>query len=324
MFTPKDKLADWFEAYASLMELNVWTKTTIETSSYNETTKSWTVTLRRRDGSLRTLRPRHIVFATGHSGEALVPSFPGQDQFKGTTYHTSAHKDASLDPKVAGKTVVVVGTGNSGHDICQNYYENGADVTMLQRGGTYVLTAEKGVFMLHAGLYDETGPPTEDADIYAQSMPIPVAFNLSSHLTKRIAQVDKDLLDGLTKAGFELDSGPQGAGIMRKYLTRGGGYYIDVGCSQLIADGKVKVRQSRGGIKAFNESGLVLADGSTLPADVVVLATGYDNMRTSARKIFGDKVADRLHDVWDLNDEGELNAVSVPPGRRKHGGESKC
>ncbi|KJK74628.1 hypothetical protein H634G_10157 [Metarhizium anisopliae BRIP 53293] len=309
MFTPKDKIADWFEAYASLMELNVWTKTTIETSSYDETAKSWTVTLRCRDGSFRTLRPRHIVFATGHSGEALVPSFPGQDQFKGTTYHTSSHKDASLDPKVAGKTVVVVGTGNSGHDICQNYYENGADVTMLQRGGTYVLTAEKGVFMLHAGLYDETGPPTEDADIYAQSMPIPVAFNLSSHLTKRIAQVDKDLLDGLTKAGFELDSGPQGAGIMRKYLTRGGGYYIDVGCSELIADGKVKVRQSRGGIKAFNESGLVLADGSTLSADVVVLATGYDNMRTSARKIFGNKVADRLHDVWDLNDEGELNAM---------------
>ncbi|KAF5124999.1 hypothetical protein E5D57_009683 [Metarhizium anisopliae] len=177
--------------------------------------------------------------------------------------------------------------------------------------------------MLHAGLYDETGPPAEDADIYAQSMPIPVALNLSSHLTKRIAQVDKDLLDGLTKASFEPDSGPQGPGFMRKYPTRGGGKYIDVGCSQLIADGKVKVRQSRSRIMAFNESGLVLADGSTLPADAVVLATGYDNLRTSARNIFGDEVADYLHDVWDLNDEAELN-YSVPPRRRKHASKSKC
>lgn len=311
MFTPKDKLADWFEAYASLMELNVWTKTTIENSSYDDVSKSWTLTLRRGDGSTRTLHPRHIVFATGHSGEALVPSFAGQDEFKGTVYHTSQHQDASLHPNVAGKKVVVVGSGNSGHDICQNYYENGADVTMLQRGGTYVITAKRGVFMLHAGLYDETGPPTEDADIYGQSMPIPVAFNLSSLLTKSITAVDQELLDGLSKAGFELDFGPQDAGILRKYLTRGGGYYIDVGCSQLIADGKVKVRQSRDGIKAFASDGLVLADGSKLPADVVVLATGYDNMRTSARKIFGDRVANRLYDVWDLNNEGELNAVSL-------------
>jgi cation diffusion facilitator CzcD-associated flavoprotein CzcO len=238
-----------------------------------------------------------------------MPSFPAQDQFKGSFYHASAHKDASLHPDVAGKKVVVVGTGNSGHDICQNYHENGADVTMLQRGGTYVMTAKKGVPMLHAGLYDESGPPTEDADIYAQSMPVPVAFTFSTLLTKKITAVDQTLLDGLANAGFKLDFGPQGAGVMRKYLTRGGGYYIDVGCSELIAEGKVKVRQSDG-IKQFYEHGLVLADGSKLPADVVVLATGYDNMRTSARKVFGDKVADRLYDVWDLDEEGEMNAVS--------------
>lgn len=314
MFTPKDKLADWFEAYASLMELNVWMKTTIEAASFDDATGTWTLILRRGDGSTRTLHPRHIVFATGHSGEALVPSFPDQDKFKGAIYHTSAHKDASHHPEVAGKKVVVVGTGNSGHDICQNYYENGADVTMLQRSGTYVITAKKGVFMLHAGLYDETGPPTEDADIYGQSMPIPVAFNLSSLLTKSITTTDKNILEGLAKAGFELDFGPQGAGILRKYLTRGGGYYIDVGCSQLIADGKVKVRQSRDGIRAFEEDGLILADGTKLLAEIVVLATGYDNMRTSARKIFGNRVADRLYDVWDLNDEGELKAVSLNPG----------
>lgn len=130
------------------------------------------------------------------------------------------------------------------------------------------------------------------------------------HLTRRIATADKETLDGLRRAGFQLDFGPDGAGIARAYFTRGGGYYIDVGCSQLIIDGKIKVKHSPRGISRFGPHELVLAEGETLDADIVVLATGYDNMRTTVRKVLGDKVADRCKDVWDLDEEGELNAVS--------------
>lgn len=118
-------------------------------------------------------------------------------------------------------------------------------------------------------------------------------------------------MNGLQNAGFELDHGIDGAGLGRAYMCRGGGYYIDVGCSQLIADGKIKVRRSPGGISGFNERGLVLKDGGELESDIVVLATGYDNMRTTVRKTLGDGVADRLSDVWDLDQEGELNAVCL-------------
>lgn len=154
-FTPKDKLGDWFEAYASLMELNVWTKTTVASAVFDDATRSWTVELV-RDGKPRTVRPRHVVFCTGHAGEPLVPSFPGQAEFKGEVYHGSQHEDASKS-NVRGKKVVVVGTGNSGHDIAENFYENGAQVTMLQRRGTYVLSLDKGVFMLHEGMHEDGG-----------------------------------------------------------------------------------------------------------------------------------------------------------------------
>lgn len=155
-FTPKDKLGDWFEAYASIMELNVWVRTAVSSAEYNDASAEWKVTVTRGDGSQRTLCPRHVVWCTGHSGEARVPSFPGQESFQGTLYHGSRHTDAS-DSDVRGKKVIVVGTGNSGHDIAQNYYENGADVTMLQRSGTYVITADKGVFMMHEGLHEDGG-----------------------------------------------------------------------------------------------------------------------------------------------------------------------
>ncbi|PMD40415.1 putative flavin-containing monooxygenase YUCCA3 [Hyaloscypha variabilis F] len=313
LFTPKDKLGDWFESYASLMELNVWTKTSIGSAVYDDASRKWTIKVI-RDGKPRTLHPHHVVFATGHAGEAKVPSFPGQQDFQGTVYHASLHRDASLTGAAAGKKVVVVGTGNSGHDISQNYYENGATVTMLQRRGTYVISASKGLFMLHEGMYDESGPPTEDADICGQSLPIPAQFALNVDLTSRIAEREKETLDGLAKVGFKVDFGDDKSGIYRKYITRGGGYYIDVGCSQLIVDGKIAVKQSPGGISHFEKDALVLADGTRLEADVVVLATGYDNMRTSARKVFGDVVADRLKDVWDLDEEGEVNAMWRPSG----------
>lgn len=241
-----------------------------------------------------------------------MPTFLGQSDFKGNAYHASFHKDAALSGSVAGKNVVVIGTGNSGHDIAQNYHENGANVTMVQRRGTYVISAAKGLFMLHEGMYDETGPPTEDADIAGQSLPIPVQFALNVAGTAKIAEVEKANIEGLTKAGFKLNFGDDKSGIYRLYITRGGGYYIDIGCSQLIIDGKIKVVQSPEGISHFEPDSLVLANGNKLKADIVVLATGYDNMRTSARKIFGDAVADRCKDVWDLDEEGEVNAVSCP------------
>ncbi|KAM0254553.1 hypothetical protein ACHAQJ_006659 [Trichoderma viride] len=310
LFTPKDKLADWLEAYASLMELNVWCNTELQSSSFDETTKSWAVTVKRADGSVRNLKPKHVVLATGNAGDAIIPHFEGIESFKGVIYHGSQHKDASAHSDLSGKHVVVVGSGNSSHDLCQNFYECGVgSVTMLQRGGTYVLTSKRGLLMLYSGSYEEGGPPTEDCDVSSQSMPFPVQFAFNVFNTEAIKNVDKDTLEGLSKAGFQLNFAEDGSGLFRRYLTRGGGYYIDVGCSQLIIDGKVKVKSSPGGIKSFTPDGLLLADGSELKADIVILATGYQTMRSTAQTLFGDKVASRLGKVWDLDEEGELNSI---------------
>jgi cation diffusion facilitator CzcD-associated flavoprotein CzcO len=310
LYTPKDKLGDWFEAYASLMELNIWLSTSVTSAKYSESSKTWTVDITKADGTKRSLHPSQLILATGHSGEPRIPSFPNQSSFKGQIYHGSTHKDATPS-SCHNKEILVVGTGNSGHDIAQNYHEAGAaSVTMLQRSGTYVLQAEKGGHMLHAGTYDETGPPTEAADIYSQSLPLPVQFALGRDLTSAIKTAEKENLDGLSKAGFALDFGLDNSGLFRKYMTKGGGYYIDVGCSSLIVSGAISLLHCPEGIAGFEPTGVRLADGRFVEADVVVLATGYDNMRTSCRKILGDAVADKVSDVWDLDTEGELNGVS--------------
>ncbi|UGS36991.1 flavin-containing monooxygenase [Capillimicrobium parvum] len=305
VFTPKDKLAEWFESYAAAMELDVWTETELVGAFYDDAAGTWDVRVRRPGGEERALRPAHVVLATGASGEPRVPEIPGLEDFRGTVSHSSGHPGGEA---FAGRRAVVVGACNSGHDIAHDFHEQGADVTMVQRSSTYVMSSEHGIPLVFAGLYEEGGPPTEDADLLFAAFPFPLLGELNKQTTQAIAELDRELLEGLSEAGFAIDFGEDGSGLLTKYLTRGGGYYIDVGCSRLIAEGKVKVKQGVA-IERFTETGLAFADGTSLEADVVVLATGYEDMRETARRLLGDEVADRCTPVWGLDEEGELRTI---------------
>lgn len=205
------------------------------------------------------------------------------------------------------RRAIVVGCCNSGHDIAQDLYENGYSVTMIQRSTTFVFAAETNLHGM-AALYGEDAPPTEDADMIFHSVPNQVAKRRNIDLTKVQNKMDAKILQGLEKAGFKLDKGPDDSGLWIKYLQRGGGYYIDVGCSQLIVDGKIKIKQGVE-ITEVVPQGLKFADGEVLEADEIVFATGYLNMRTQCRKIFGDEIADRVKDVWGFDEEGELRTM---------------
>ena len=306
VFTPKDKLADWFESYASAMELNVWVGAEFLGGDYdNDDAGRWVVRIHQPDGTERTLRPRHVVLATGINGVPHVPEIPGTSDFAGVWCHSSDHISGR---NFAGRRAVVVGSGTSGHDIAQDFYEQGVDVTLVQRSSTYVLSSKNGIAVLLGGLYEEGGPPVEDADLMLSSFPFPVVGRQHVGATKVLAEMDAELLAGLEGAGFKLDFGEDGSGLFMKLLTRGGGYYIDVGASTLIADGKIKLKQGVG-IERLEPDGVVFTDGTTLRADIVVLATGYQNMRESARALLGDDVADRCQPVWGLDHEGELRTI---------------
>ena len=200
VFTPKDKLADWFETYASAMELNVWTQTELLGATYDDASGQWTVAVRRADGEERTLHPSHVVLATGASGEPRVPEFDGVGDFKGVVNHSSAHPGGR---DFAGKRAIVVGSCNSGHDIAQDFFEQGADVTMVQRSSTYVMSSENGIAVLFAGFYEEGGPTTDDADLLFAAIPFPVLAQLHVGATEALKELDKEMLEGLERAAVQ-------------------------------------------------------------------------------------------------------------------------
>jgi len=299
-YIPKDKLAAWFEAYVESLELNYWTGTEFEGGRYDEQAGRWTVTLRGADGTRRIMHPRHVVMATGVSGIPSIPDIPSLRDFGGKVLHSSQYEDGEA---WQGKSTIVIGTGNSGHDIAQDLHSGGAKVTLVQRSPTLIVNVEPSAQLPYA-LYDE-GPSLEDCDLITTSMPLSLAKKSHVLFTERARRIDKELLDGLERIGFKLDFGEDGTGWQFKYLTRGGGYYFNVGCSDLLVDGRIGLLQFAE-IERFVAEGARLRSGETLAADLVVLATGYKGQEYLVRKLFGEDVAERVGAIWGFGDGQEL------------------
>ncbi len=295
-YIPKDKLADWFEAYAASMELNCWTGTEFTGGSYDEANRRWSVVLRRADGTTREMHPRHIVMATGASGIPNLPDIPSLKSFAGTVMHAHQYRDSDA---WRGRRAIVIGTGTSGHDIAQDLHASGAKVTLVQRSSTMVVNVEPSAQLPYA-LYDE-GPSLEDCDLITTSIPLPLARKSHSMLTAQAKALDQDLLDGLARVGFRLDFGDDGTGWQFKYLTRGGGYYFNVGCSELVVVGEIGLVQFAD-IAEFTADGARLRGGATIAADLIVLATGYKGQDVLVRQLFGDAVAARVGPIWGFGD----------------------
>ena len=301
VFTPKDKVGDWLEMYTKVMEINYWTRSEVQKASYDEASGTWEVKVN-RDGEEVTLRPTQLVLATGMSGKANMPSFPGMESFKGTIQHSSQH---SGPDEWSGKKVVVVGSNNSAHDICAALWEADADVTMVQRSSTHIVKSDSLMEIGLGALYSEdavaSGMTTEKADMVFASLPYRIMHEFQIPLYDQMKERDAEFYAGLEKAGFDLDWGDDGSGLFMKYLRRGSGYYIDVGASQLIIDGEVKL--VKGQVERFDETGVVLADGTHLDADLVVMATGYGSMNGWAADLISQEVADKVGKVWGLGSD---------------------
>ena len=299
VYIPKDMLANWFEAYADAMELNVWTGTELIRGSYDDARKRWSLMLRRNDGSERIVQPRHLVFATGVSSIPFTPDLPGLKDFAGTVSHSGAFDHPE---RWKGRQALVLGTGTSGHDVAQELDTVGADVSIIQRSKTYVVSLPEAQSVY--AIYKE-GIPFEDCDLLATSFPYPVLQRSYQLSTAKSREIDKPLLDALEKAGFRLHYGEDETGFQMMYLRRGGGYYFNVGCSELIISGAVKLLQFAD-IDRFVAQGARLKDGRIVPADLLVLATGYLSQQDSVRHFLGDKIADAIGPVWGFDEGGEL------------------
>ncbi len=301
VFSPKDKIADWLEMYTRVMELNYWGSTEAKSARYDEDAKEWIVAVERA-GTQHTLRPKQLVMATGMSAKPKIPDIPGRDVFKGDQHHSADHPGPDA---YAGKKAVVIGSNNSAHDICAALWEHGADVTMVQRTSTHIVRSETlmdiGLGALYSQEAVESGVTTEKADLIFASLPYRILPEFQIPLYDQMRERDADYYKRLEDAGFDLDWGEDDSGLFMKYLRRGSGYYIDVGASELVADGKIKLQN--GQVDHLTEDSVVMEDGTELPADLVVFATGYSSMNGFVADLVSQEMADKVGKVWGLGSD---------------------
>jgi putative flavoprotein involved in K+ transport len=331
VFSPKDKIADWLEMYTRVMELNYWSSTECKKASYDDMAKEWKVVVE-RDGVEMTLHPKQLVLATGMSGKPNLPKIAGMEVFKGDQHHSSQHPGPDA---YRGKKAVVIGSNNSAHDICAALWEVGADVTMVQRSSTHVSRSDSLMELGLGALYSESavasGMTTWKADLTFASIPYRLLPLFQIPVYDAIRERDSDFYARLEKAGFMLDFGDDNSGLFMKYLRRGSGYYIDVGGSELVANGDIKL-ESGVDVVRLTEDAVVLSNDKELVADLVVYATGYGSMNGWAADLISPEVAAKVGRCWGLGSnttkdpgpwEGELRNMWKPTRQEAlwfHGG----
>ncbi len=311
-YLSKDLMGEWLDLYARYMDLNVWTETEFCGAQYDERESRWSATVHTADGSERVLRPSHIVLATGGiGGKPHVPDFPGLDTFTGRVIHSSQYTKRS-DHDV--RSALIVGVATSAHDIARDLYENGVQVTLFQRGPVVINNVETANLAYAAYLNPKI--PTKLVDIrYGIGLINPIRELGSRAYHKMAKDLDRELLDRLESAGLRLGDGVDGQGWLDLFLRTGGGYYLNTGTSELIADGKIKVEQFNR-IVSFVPEGARLDDGRVVEAELVVLATGYQSRRSEVAEGFGQEVADRVGEIARLDAEGEWASMWGQTGQR--------
>jgi cation diffusion facilitator CzcD-associated flavoprotein CzcO len=299
-YLPKDVMADWLEIYSRYLDLDIWSSTTFQDAEFDDLTDRWSATVTLADGSQRVLHPRHIVLATGGiGGKPSVPDLPGLSTFAGTAIHSSGFTGGQ---HYAGKKAIVVGAGSSGHDIALDLHKNGCDVTMVQRSAVIINNVDTAN-LAYASYFD--GTPASLVDVrYGVGLIAPLRTASSKIYHQLAKERDAGLLSGLAAAGMRLSDGHEGAGWLDRFLRVGGGYYLNVGASEVVAAGGISVIQNDR-IQTFVAEGARLDDGTVIEADLIVLATGYQNRKTEVAEWFGDETAERIGDIARLDDEGE-------------------
>ncbi|KAL4243845.1 hypothetical protein ABKN59_010876 [Abortiporus biennis] len=317
-YTPRDKLADWLESYAVFQDLTVWTKSALKQRPiYDSDTKKWTVTVSRRiqnPGGEEVeinvqIQPAHIVLATGTLGKMFKPTLEDESKFQGIIIHGSEYQGGK---EFVDKKVIVVGAGNTSIDICQDLcHHKASSVTMVQRSSTCVVTGDNVTKHMSETWVD--GFPVGVGDFKFATTPLGFQRRMAINDQQAMWDEEKELHEKLRKGGIKLNMGPDGSGQFILVFSRCGGYWLDKGGADLIGSGEIKVKQGIQPVK-FTENALVFQDGSKLEADVVIFATGYQNIREVNKELFGEEVIDKTSLVYGVDEEYELNGSYRPSG----------
>ena len=317
MFKPEDDelvpthvIGDAHRAWAHKYGIYVRTGSSVDSATYNN--GIWTVRAKGSAGAA-TFKARNLVLAIGSgTSSPVVPEWAAPEKIKasgftGKVVHSYYYRSCA-ELVSSGTRGIVVGTANTGHDIAEDMADAGMDTTMIQRGRTFVFPREW--LTAAEGRHYNRSTPNEVADREAFTMPMKITREIINYNVHAGIKAHPERFDALEAADFRLD---RYGDVYSNIFVRFGGHYIDSGASARIVKGEIKVKSIP--IVGLGPDGLIFENGDLLPADLIVLATGYEhNFRAIASKLVGNEVADQMDDYFGLDGEGEIRGYAKKAG----------
>lgn len=241
LYVPRKALTAYFADYAKHFDIKPHFGERISKVSKQED-GSWLVT---SEGGKSFLAEK-VIIATGVNRVPNIPSWKGQDNFKGEITHSVRYKNPA---PYQGKKVLVVGMGNTGAEVALDLSEKGVETFISVRNPISVVPR------------DLNGRPVQVTSKQLAKLPLGLGDWLGT-------QIRKIYFGNLSKYGLESSKMHPAVQLRETGKTP----IVDIGTIQAIKDGKIKVMKD---IDQFTETGVKFKDGSQQDIDAVILATGY-------------------------------------------------
>lgn len=256
-YVPRKLMVAYLDSYAAKFDLRPRFGETVR--SIRKDGNDWLV-----ESGTTSIRAPFVVIASGYNAEAVKPSFPGMENFKGTIVHASNYANAT---PFAGQSVLVIGMGNTGAEIALDLAERGAHPTISLRDGVHIVPR------------DLFGIPVQMVAMMATKL-LPLGAN------DRIFPIILDFVFGdLTKYGVRRPK----EGLMQQIRSSAKIPVLDVGTVRKITEGAIKIAP---GISAITEDSVAFADGTKRKFDAIIVATGY---RPNYQNFFAKEDLPRLN-----------------------------
>ncbi|KAH7146126.1 hypothetical protein EDB81DRAFT_933973 [Dactylonectria macrodidyma] len=321
----KDELADQVRRFVDAFNLNVINSAQIQSTIYDQSTERWTVKFQTSNG-LRVAVSKHLVQATGiGSQKPYLPTIVDKDLYSGVSIHSQGYKSGKELAKQGIKSVLVIGSANTAFDVLEDCHAAGLQATMNVRSPTYMVPLDYVCNDMSLGAYNFG---VDGADRMFLTLPAAVDGQLARNLFAMFASKEPDRYASLAKAGFPvLDSAHPSQALYSNLVEKAGGHYVDVGGTDLIAQGKVGLKANVEPV-AFTQAGLRFSDNSTVDADAIIWCTGFADRDVStvtaeilgggeasstngnAKNVLGpQEIAARLDSTWGVDSEGEIRGM---------------
>uniref|UniRef100_A0A0E0C7H0 Flavin-containing monooxygenase n=1 Tax=Oryza meridionalis TaxID=40149 RepID=A0A0E0C7H0_9ORYZ len=266
IYPSKQQFVAYLESYAARFGICPTYNRTVVCAEYDEQLQLWRVRTRATGimGEEVEYVSRWLVVATGENAEVVLPEIDGLDDFKGTVMHTSSYKSGGA---FAGKRVLVVGSGNSGMEVCLDLCNHNANPHIVVRDAVHILPRE----ML--------GQSTFGLSMWLLKW-LPV------HVVDRILLlIARTMLGDTAQLGLKRPT----IGPLELKSLSGKTPVLDVGTFAKIKSGDIKVRPA---IKQISGRQVEFMDTRLEEFDVIVLATGYKSnvpFWLKDRELFSEK-----------------------------------